>query len=469
MKSRSLELFELSSINNSKLNNTRNKSKLKINLDLNNKTKQNLTNSNYVNTLNRSKDFEYSLNSNNSEFIKLLKNSNSNPTLDFGEYGDLIRQTMSKYLDSNRYDEEENTKLDYEDEQSIRNNMKTCRSKLYNAVSEENLLRVVIKSLDYKNPFESFKILRKNKKVFEEISRVFLERQKHKYIEEIDKINHLHMKYNAKMPNLRITAVDPKKRQDDHIDEVNKKINQINDRLPHLHIANEGKSNNAQADKLQKMLNNEKTVKLYSYYLYSSKNFPEGREQFCFFSNNTDIILFGGIVSNKNNQVWSLNPDDLEWNKFNSENIAPNPRFGHTGVVYQKKLYAFGGKSKTHNYTFLADLDVFNLEDHSWSSPLLYTKNFLALRKNHVGDLIGHHMIIHGGINENGEYLNDTFLLNFTPAKWYACSINDEVNAPTLAGHACTLVLPSEIKFNPRTSIYKFPDVAIGRAGTNVQ
>jgi len=49
-------------------------------------------------------------------------------------------------------------------------------------------------------------------------------------------------------------------------------------------------------------------MELYAYYKYSFKNFPEGREQFTFDYNLSDLILFGGIVTNKNNHIWILDP-----------------------------------------------------------------------------------------------------------------------------------------------------------------
>lgn len=48
---------------------------------------------------------------------------------------------------------------------------------------------------------------------------------------------------------------------------------------------------------------------LYATYKYSFKNFPEGREQFSFKHNLIDIVLFGGLGMNKNNNfIWTLDP-----------------------------------------------------------------------------------------------------------------------------------------------------------------
>ena len=51
----------------------------------------------------------------------------------------------------------------------------------------------------------------------------------------------------------------------------------------------------------------------------------------------------------------------IEWKKIVYENSAPNSRFGHTALIYQKKMILFGGRSKLNNYSFNADIEVFNI------------------------------------------------------------------------------------------------------------
>ncbi len=79
----------------------------------------------------------------------------------------------------------------------------------------------------------------------------------------------------------------------------------------------------------------------------------------------------------------------MEWKKLVSDYSNVNSRFGHTGVLFQKKLILFGGKFKNNNYFFMGDLEVFNLEDKSWTVPIVYTKSTLKLRSNHIAEIIG--------------------------------------------------------------------------------
>lgn len=158
----------------------------------------------------------------------------------------------------------------------------------------------------------------------------------------------------------------------------------------------------------------------------------------------------------------------MEWQKKKSENIPSYPRYGHTGIIYHKKFYVFGGKFKLHNYHYMADLDIYDLTENHWITPNISTKKFLELRRNHVADLIGNQMIIHGGMNEDNKILNDVYALSMSPPlKWHQLNISDFITGPALASHASALVIPMEIKFSEKTSIYKFPENGIGKLNWN--
>lgn len=47
---------------------------------------------------------------------------------------------------------------------------------------------------------------------------------------------------------------------------------------------------------------------IFAYYNYCNKKFPPGREQFSLSIGGDDIVLYGGVHSNKNNSIWGLNP-----------------------------------------------------------------------------------------------------------------------------------------------------------------
>ena len=64
-------------------------------------------------------------------------------------------------------------------------------------------------------------------------------------------------------------------------------------------------------------------------------------------------------------------------------------------------------------------------------------------------------MLIHGGITEEKEILNDTHILNFTPLKWTMASINYLTPGPKLFGHSSCTVIPNAVVTNHKFNIYK--------------
>jgi hypothetical protein len=132
-----------------------------------------------------------------------------------------------------------------------------------------------------------------------------------------------------------------------------------------------------------------------------------------------------------------------------------------------KKFYVFGGKIKSNNYHYLADLEIYDLNDNSWIISNFNSKNNLELRRNHIADLIGQQMIIHGGLSEDNVTLSDTYLLNLFPLKWCSVNISEFTPPPALTSHSSAVVLPADIRYNVRTSIYKFPENSFGKLTSN--
>ncbi len=71
-------------------------------------------------------------------------------------------------------------------------------------------------------------------------------------------------------------------------------------------------------------------------------------------------------------------------------------------------------------------------------------------------------MLVHGGVDDSGEYLDDTYLLSLTGTiRWYKANILYNSHVPKLAYHSCCLVVPNEFLKNSKFSIYKYPDITL--------
>ena len=142
-------------------------------------------------------------------------------------------------------------------------------------------------------------IIKKNHEINGQIKFDFYERTRQIYHKEIDKINEVmynkeHMPKKIKITNLILkggSAVVNNPAKTNKIELVHQ--------LPS--IIPTGKNQFSE---------------LFGNYVYCTKNFPESREQFTLTYDLYDVVLFGGMSSNKNNIVWTLDPGNTFNIKF---------------------------------------------------------------------------------------------------------------------------------------------------------
>ena len=421
---------------------------------------------------------------------------------DYNLYNDLIENSMKQY--------KVNEEVSFEDKEENKNNIKTSKKFLtkkeiqnikkitqinhlnktfsQNNIQnnkEDNSFKISIKkNIQFLSPIHSLGILKLNNKIYDDINKNNLKRQEIRFNESIKKINDYQMKFKIKMPKIKIIPINRKdnskspiinklkKRENEH-----KKIN-INKFFSHLFLTK---------------------TRFFSYYKYGKINFPECREQFTLNLYGNYAYLTGGMCTvMKNINIWILNLKEMIWEKIKLKNHMPN-RFGHSCIIdkEKKRLYIFGGRTKiipsnininnnnnnNNNNSIISysniicGLDIYNLNNNSFSSPLFPNKNFPILRRNHICELIGNYMIIHGGITENNEILNDIFLFNINIFNYiinkerdYNINISNEIwkklilypdcKIPYLYGHSSTLVIPNDIINNKDFSIYKYPEIS---------
>ena len=318
---------------------------------------------------------------------------------------------------------------------------KLNNSKELSSKNEESNLKVIVSEPDYPNPYQSLGVIKHNNHIFNEISKDFLYRQSDLFNRHIINIQKYEQKHKIKMPKISVGSSNVGF-EIPVVDLTDKKSKDISSSLPH--IPTNG------------------ILKLLAYYKYPNKNFPEGREQFSVFLKNNEIYISGGICSNmKSLAIWSLNLEKLEWTKLQTNGLIAN-RYGHTGVVFQNKIYFFGGKTKYLNMSYLCGLDVYSISDYSFNSPLL-GKLSPETRKNHISELLGNQMFIHGGLNEANEILNDCFLLTLNTLKWNVCTISKYTPAPRLYGHSSCVVIPQMLLFHHKFTIYSYPNLEPGK------
>ena len=382
--------------------------------------------------------------------INLTKKRRKFPE-DFDDYISKMDYSLNKYQltyvksDSGENEIGPNEKYMSKDDtkliKKIYDRNKLNNSKELSSKNEESNLKIIVSEPDYPNPYQSLGVIKHNNHIFNEISKDYLYRQSDLFNKHIINIQKYEQKHRIKMPKIQVGSSNigfeiPV------VDLTDKKSKDISSSLPHIPQSG--------------------ILKLLAYYKYPNKNFPEGREQFSVFLRNNEIIISGGICSNmKSLAIWSLNLEKLEWKKLQTNALISN-RYGHTGIVFQNKLILFGGKTKYLNMSYLCGLDIYSMPDYSFNSPSV-GKLSPETRKNHIAELLGNQMFIHGGLNESNEILNDCFLLTLNTFKWNICTISKYTPAPKLYGHSSCVVIPHMLLFHHKFTIYSYPSLEPGK------
>ncbi len=224
------------------------------------------------------------------------------------------------------------------------NNLSINSSILHNSISKDKSLndigniQVNIREKSFLSPKDSINIINTNKFIYDNISGSLHDIQKIYYNKTIKSIEHYN-KWIKKMKKFRVSSLAPKnletllnknsssvlsevvnedpekeKEQEEEDlfanfrdDYMEKKIEKEKEKQKNLQLKKE-KEDLKMKNRLLKIDEYE----LYASYKYSYKNFPEGREQFSFRFNSVDVVLFGGLLMNKNNNyIWTLDPSNF--------------------------------------------------------------------------------------------------------------------------------------------------------------
>ena len=377
------------------------------------------------------------------------KNKNSHKiTKDFNQYTENLEKSMNGYQMSYPQEEDEYdsdylhlnkyiNKVDKELFRKIHNYNNNYGNTNKDISSKVSHIKIGVNQMEYPNPIKSLGIIRNNHYIYSELNKNNLTRQSESFNKQIEEINHINLIYGKKMPKVHITDILLKEPSN----------------IPLINIAKKKKSVNI----LSYLEKAKKDLKFFSYYKYPIKNFPEGREQFSICRQDNDIIITGGISTKmKTLAIWRLNLTTLEWKKVKTDNPVEN-RYGHTALSMNNKLYIFGGKTKYLNTSYMNNLDIFSFTERKIINCQINGEK-PENRKSHIAVFVGPQMLIHGGINVDGKILDDSYLFNMHTLTWNKCIINKICEHPKLWGHACCLVIPGQILYNPKFSIYSFPE-----------
>jgi len=224
---------------------------------------------------------------------EIYNESNYERPLAFDEFKEKISQMITQYkLDSadNKGLQKLNLEnLSVEEKLKIKETL-NAYTKFKNQ-SKDAEIRVNMEDRDYQNPYDSALIIKKNKEISGQITFDFYDRTRQIYNKEIDKINEITYNQEHMPKKIRVTNLVG-----------NKNISPISDQT----ITTKKKESLILPSIIP--VGKNKFSELYGSYVYCTKNFPESREQFTLTYDLFDVVMFGGMSSNKSTTVWTLDP-----------------------------------------------------------------------------------------------------------------------------------------------------------------
>ena len=152
---------------------------------------------------------------------------------------------------------------------------------------------------------------------------------------------------------------------------------------------------------------------------------PNSRVQATFTKYLNLIYLYGGLSSSVLNDFWTFDIATCKWKQqtLTNSNIAYNFKYGHSSILYNDNLYFFGGNLNVNKIKYpLEDILIYNLRNKTLKIANFkrefgrFDKKYFRIpyRRNHICEIIGWNMVVHGGIDIEKEYSNkndDTFFL----------------------------------------------------------
>lgn len=356
-------------------------------------------------------------------------------------------------------------------------NMFLPKSKVNSSTLDANMdlkskIKLHIDKVVYRDPLESLSILHKNHYIYNKIINGFSSNEIKSYKRSISNLNPILKKkiefntnkFYRKEPKIRVFQKNPApknawyKNGGDSSNPTQKAITKVTEEENKNSIKKQGNKVFSYFTNMNnyKDLQKENTYLINDVIVYPNKNFPESRMNFVFVNEGKNYILNGGFLISKNLRVWKFLPNENTWTPFQIQAENSELRYGHTGILRHKQLYIFGGKYFAGG--ILGDVEIFNTETGRWTDPNLQTHNKFPLRRHHIAVLVGFMIFVHGGIDEDENYLDDYYLLNIRTLKWTVCTIGDKLKVPKIAYHKACLILQEEFREDPKMHIYKYPD-----------
>ncbi|ESO87991.1 hypothetical protein LOTGIDRAFT_166011 [Lottia gigantea] len=150
------------------------------------------------------------------------------------------------------------------------------------------------------------------------------------------------------------------------------------------------------------------------------------------------ILVFGGEFSNSYDcaSLFIYNPDLNHLRRYIGDGSnQPTGRREHTSIIYNDKLYIYGGFNDMKGS--IGELWQYSIDEEEWQLLPQPTRNHPGSRHAHTACLHGNSMWIFGGMSDL-TVKNDLWQYNFVLQKWFQHKLLN--GPPSLSGHSSVIV-----------------------------
>ena len=368
------------------------------------------------------------------------------------------------YMYKNKGDELDNSKESFDEEinnEIKKNKIDLDESNYINNVLKNNQKQNYSVSLltkeEFSSPKNSLYTLKINKALMKDIFQVSAKYQYQTYAEKINETQKFKLKLYI-MPKSKVKQLkfgvgykekpnvlkNPKLKENSNqiktlkkglIDKITKKFNrkhslkkekniENNDEVIHLQITEENIPEGDMKNTINSTIIRNSLILdtnlYYCKYLKQVLNNPNSRMEATFTPYYNTLFLFGGLQTNNQSDLWELEINDktYTWKKRILKDLELNPRFGHTTVLFNDCLYIYGGKFNLKKIKYpLEDFLMYNIPTNIMkigvfkNSKNMSNRKYLDVpqRRNHIAQVIGCYMVVHGGIDISIENLRDNY------------------------------------------------------------
>eukprot|EP01111_Echinosteliopsis_oligospora_P014923 TRINITY_DN5746_c0_g1_i1.p1 TRINITY_DN5746_c0_g1~~TRINITY_DN5746_c0_g1_i1.p1 ORF type:complete len:623 (-),score=138.51 TRINITY_DN5746_c0_g1_i1:41-1909(-) len=144
--------------------------------------------------------------------------------------------------------------------------------------------------------------------------------------------------------------------------------------------------------------------------------FPSLEFPSCISTTDDDIFVFGGKSNGYKNDLYRIrgDEDECKLEKLPPQDGVPSPRYGHSAVYYQEKMFIFGGYDNMG--MTCSDLYAYDISANKWQK--IKAEGAPSSRYLHTSVARGQHMYVFGGMGDASAILQDFYVFDMEVSKW---------------------------------------------------